>query len=59
MVQNRHGVRFEERGHPARLVSNEISRNEVGLFAVTECKGTSEITGNNVRDVRLLVGEPR
>jgi len=46
--QNRYGVRFEERGHPARVVGNEISDNEVGVFAVTQCRGGSEFRGNNI-----------
>ncbi|MEW6488788.1 MAG: right-handed parallel beta-helix repeat-containing protein [Thermodesulfobacteriota bacterium] len=47
---NTHGVRFEERGHPARLVGNEISDNEVGVFAVTQSRGGTLIQGNNLRN---------
>jgi len=46
---NVHGVRFEERGHPAEVVGNEIADNEVGIFAVTECRGRSTFRGNNLR----------
>ncbi len=55
MTHNRHGVRFEERGHPATLRGNEISHNDVGIFAVTQCFGKSEITGNNLRGNRTAV----
>lgn len=46
--ENRNGVRFEERGHPARISGNLISGNEVGIFAVSHCAGKSVIEGNDV-----------
>ncbi len=52
---NTHGVRFEERGHPAELVGNEIADNEVGIFAVTECRGRSTFRDNNLRRNRTQV----
>jgi nitrous oxidase accessory protein NosD len=55
IAQNRHGIRFEERGHPANVTGNEVSLNDVGIFAVTDCFGKSTITGNNLRDNRTGV----
>lgn len=52
---NTHGVRFEERGYPAELVGNEISDNEVGIFAVTECRDRSVFRENNLRRNRTAV----
>jgi hypothetical protein len=46
---NTNGIRFEERGHPALIEGNEISDNDVGVFAVTECRGGSRFQGNNIR----------
>ncbi len=46
---NTYGIRFEERGHPARIEGNEISGNGVGIFAVTRCGGRSVFRGNNLR----------
>ncbi|PLX43122.1 MAG: hypothetical protein C0608_00245 [Deltaproteobacteria bacterium] len=46
-MQNRHGIRFEERGHPALISGNRVTDNEVGIFAVTECKGTSTFKDND------------
>ncbi len=45
--RNVNGIRFEERGHPAVVRGNEISDNEVGVFAVTRCSGRSEFRRNN------------
>ncbi len=52
---NTHGVRFEERGHAAELADNEISDNEVGIFAVTECRDRSRFVANNLRRNRTAV----
>ena len=52
---NTHGIRFEERGHPARIEGNEISGNQVGIFAVTRCGGLSVFRGNNLRWNRVPV----
>lgn len=52
---NENGVRFEERGHPAELVGNEISGNRVGIFAVTECRGGTAFRQNNLRGNRSAV----
>ncbi len=52
---NTYGIRFEERGHPARIEGNEISNNEVGIFAVTRCGGLSVFRGNNLRWNRVPV----
>ena len=46
-MQNRHGIRFEERGHPALISGNRVTHNEVGIFAVTECGGASIFKGND------------
>ena len=52
---NVNGVRYEERGHAAELEGNELSDNEVGIFAVTECRGRSVFRGNNLRGNRYPV----
>ncbi len=52
---NTHGIRFEERGHPARVEGNEISDNEVGIFAVTRCGGGTVFRSNNLRANRVPV----
>lgn len=52
---NTNGVRFEERGHPGEVVGCEISDNEVGLFAVAECRGKTTFRGNNLRRNRYAV----
>ncbi|GAB6063108.1 right-handed parallel beta-helix repeat-containing protein [Deferrisoma palaeochoriense] len=52
---NTHGIRFEERGHPARIEGNEISDNEVGVFAVTRCGGGTVFRRNNLRRNRVPV----
>jgi nitrous oxidase accessory protein NosD len=46
--QNRNGVRYEERGNPARVAGNDISLNDVGIFAVTRCLGRSTFAGNDI-----------
>lgn len=48
MTGNVHGVRYEERGSQAELSGNEIRGNKVGIFCVTETKGTSTIRGNRI-----------
>ncbi len=55
IVRNTHGIRFEERGHPAVVVGNEISNNDVGVFAVTRCSGRSVFRRNNIRGNRIAV----
>jgi hypothetical protein len=52
---NTNGVRFEERGHPGEVVGCEISDNEVGVFAVAECRGKTTFEGNNLRRNRYPV----
>ena len=52
---NTNGIRFEERGHPALVEGNEISDNDVGVFAVTECRGGSRFLGNNFRRNRYSI----
>lgn len=52
---NTNGVRFEERGHPGEVVGCEISDNEVGIFAVAECRGKTTFRGNNLRRNRYAV----
>ena len=52
---NTNGIRFEERGHPAQIEGNEISDNDVGVFAVTECRGGSRFFGNNIRRNRYSI----
>lgn len=46
--KNRNGIRFEERGHPGTVRENVIRDNEVGIFAVTECRGGSVFEKNNI-----------
>jgi hypothetical protein len=53
--ENTNGVRFEERGHAAEIVANEIADNHVGIFAVTESRGRSVFRHNNIRRNRYPV----
>lgn len=52
---NVNGLRFEERGHPGEVVRSEISDNEVGVFAVAECRGKTTFRENNLRRNRYGV----
>lgn len=52
---NTNGVRYEERGHPAEFLGNEISDNDVGIFAVAECRGATVFRGNNLQRNRCAV----
>ncbi len=48
MTGNVHGVRYEERNSRATLAGNEITGNRVGVFCVTESKGTATLRGNRI-----------
>ena len=48
MYNNRHGLRYEERGSEALIHHNEIRDNEVGLFVVTRSDDKARIEQNNI-----------
>ena len=48
MYNNRHGLRYEERGSEALIHHNEIRDNEVGLFVVTRSDDKARIEENNI-----------
>lgn len=45
---NRHGVRFEERRGKGRVHHNQISDNQIGIFAVTRCENKTLFEQNNI-----------
>ena len=48
MTGNVNGVRYEERGSRMELSGNEISGNRVGVFCVTEGRGSATFRGNRI-----------
>lgn len=48
IYNNRHGLRFEERGGEALIHHNDIRDNEIGLFVVTRSEDKSIIEQNNI-----------
>lgn len=48
MIQNKHGIRYEERDSTGKISTNDISHNEIGIFPVTKCKGRVYFTLNNI-----------
>ncbi len=48
MYNNRHGLRYEERGSEAFIHHNEIRDNEIGLFVVTRSDDKARIEQNNI-----------
>ncbi len=56
---NRHGIRFEERRGSGRVYHNQISDNEIGIFAVTRSKNQTLFELNNLvgnRDYQVKLG---
>ena len=45
---NRHGIRYEERGGRGVVQHNQISDNEIGIFAVTRNKGQTLFEQNDI-----------
>lgn len=52
MHDNRHGLRYEERGSEAVLHHNDIRENDVGVFVVTRSADKTSIERNNIVDNR-------
>lgn len=50
MHNNRHGLRYEERGSQAAIHHNAIHDNEIGIFVVTRSEDKALIEWNNVTD---------
>ncbi len=50
LTGNEHGIRFEERGAGAVIRRTVIRGNQVGIFAVTRCRGLTVIAGNRIED---------
>jgi len=48
MTENVYGVRYEERGSRVVLARNDITRNRVGIFCVTESTGGAVIRENRI-----------
>ncbi len=48
MYNNRHGLRFEERGGEAFIHHNDIRDNDIGLFVVTRSEDKTRIEENNI-----------
>lgn len=48
MYNNRHGLRFEERGGEAFIHHNDIRDNDIGLFVVTRSEDKARIEQNNI-----------
>ena len=48
MYNNRHGLRFEERGGEAFIHHNDIRDNDIGLFVVTRSEDKTRIEQNNI-----------
>lgn len=49
---NRHGLRYEERGSEVALHHNDIRENEIGVFVVTRSLDKAQIELNNITDNR-------
>jgi hypothetical protein len=52
MHDNRHGLRYEERGSKALIQHNDIRDNDVGIFVVTRSADNVRIEQNNITDNR-------
>lgn len=50
MVNNTHGLRYEERGSVASIHHNDIRDNDIGIFAVTRSDDKAVIVRNNLVD---------
>jgi hypothetical protein len=50
LTENEHGIRFEERGAGATIRRTVFRANQVGIFAVTKCRGLTAIAGNRIED---------
>ena len=48
MYNNRHGLRYEERGGEAFIHHNDIRDNDIGLFVVTRSEDKTRIEENNI-----------
>ncbi len=48
MYENRHGLRYEERGSAAVVSYNDIQNNEIGVFVVTRSDDKALIEQNNI-----------
>jgi parallel beta-helix repeat protein len=56
---NRHGIRYEERRGNGRVHHNQISDNQIGIFAVTRCENRTLFELNNLlrnRDYQVKLG---
>lgn len=56
---NRHGIRFEERRGSGWVHHNQISANQIGVFAVTKCADQTLFEFNNIEqssDYQLKLG---
>ncbi len=53
LTENRHGIRFEERGAGASIRRTLITGNEVGVFAVVKAKGLTVFSDNVIEGNRL------
>jgi hypothetical protein len=52
LYDNRHGLRYEERGSEVVLHHNDIRENEIGVFVVTRSVDNAQIELNNITDNR-------
>lgn len=60
---NRHGIRYEERGGKGVVRHNQISDNQIGIFAVTRSEGRTlfelnDIIGNSPYQVKMGLQQP-